>query len=47
MKIMKANMKMISDARPNQLTNLLTICCPMMAAKNATVTRKAAEELEK
>ena len=35
-KIMKASMKMISDARPNQLINFLTTCWPMRAATNAT-----------
>ena len=39
MKIMKASMKMMSDARPNQLINLLTTCCPIMAATNATATK--------
>ena len=35
-KIMKASMKMISDARPNQLINFLTACWPKRAATNAT-----------
>lgn len=38
-KIMKASMKMISDARPNQLINFLTTCWPMMAATNATTVK--------
>jgi hypothetical protein len=38
-KIMKANMKMMSDARPNQLINLLTTCCPMIAAMNVTMMK--------
>jgi hypothetical protein len=38
-KIMKANMKMMSDARPNQLISLLTTCWPIMAATNATATK--------
>jgi hypothetical protein len=37
--IMKANMKMMSDARPNQLISFLTTCWPIMAAKNATTTK--------
>jgi hypothetical protein len=38
-KIMKANMKMMRDARPNQLINLLTTCWPMIAAMNATMMK--------
>jgi hypothetical protein len=40
---MKAKMKMMSDARPNQLINLLTTCWPIMAAMNATMTKYKAE----
>jgi hypothetical protein len=36
---MKANMNMMSDARPNQLINLLTTCWPMIAAMNATMMK--------
>ena len=36
-KMVKARMKMISDARPNSTINLLTMCWPVKAA---TVARK-------
>jgi hypothetical protein len=39
MKIMEANMKMMSDARPNHLISLLTKCWPVMAAMNATAAK--------
>jgi hypothetical protein len=34
-----ARMKMIRDALPNTMINLLTICCPMKAANVATATK--------
>jgi hypothetical protein len=41
---MELNMKMMSDARPNQSINLLTQCWPMIAAMNATTVKYAAKE---
>ena len=42
MKIMKDRMKIMSDARPNQLISFLTMCCPIIAAKKATTVKKRA-----
>lgn len=45
--IVKARMKMISDALPNNIISLLTICCPTKAAIVATATKyRAVERLE-
>lgn len=41
-KIVKASMKMISDALPSITIILLTTCCPTKAATVATATKYAA-----
>lgn len=37
--IVKAKMKMISDALPSKIISFLTICCPTKAATVATATK--------
>lgn len=37
--MVKARMKMMSDALPNIMINLLTMCCPIKAANVATATK--------
>lgn len=41
-KIVNARMKMINDALPNTVINLLTACCPIKAATVATAVKKRA-----
>jgi hypothetical protein len=45
MKIMKDNMKMIIDARPNRPISFLTTRWPTIAAKNASVVKNIAAQI--
>jgi hypothetical protein len=44
MKMKKDNMKMINDARPKKLISFLETRWPIIAAKNARLVKKRAEQ---